>query len=41
MAVLRDYIGYAKANINPKISDEASSCLIEKYVTMRKVQKKN
>ncbi|PAV76550.1 hypothetical protein WR25_13670 [Diploscapter pachys] len=36
MALLRDYIAYAKANIQPRLSDEASQFLIEKYLFMRK-----
>uniref|UniRef100_A0A9J2QAL1 DNA helicase n=1 Tax=Ascaris lumbricoides TaxID=6252 RepID=A0A9J2QAL1_ASCLU len=36
MALLRDYIGYAKTFVHP-IHDEASSqCLIDKYLRMRK-----
>ncbi|KAG8133574.1 hypothetical protein E2320_011368 [Naja naja] len=37
MAVLRDYIAYARNYINPKLSEEASQALIEAYVDMRKV----
>lgn len=29
MAVLRDYIAYARTNINPRLSEEASQALIE------------
>ena len=34
-ALLRDYIEYARQNIHPEISDEASSQLIESYLEMR------
>ncbi|XP_039189639.1 DNA replication licensing factor MCM4 [Crotalus tigris] len=37
MAVLRDYIAYARTYINPRLSEEASQALIEAYVDMRKV----
>lgn len=37
MAILRDYIAYAKEHINPKLSEEASQRLIQVYVDMRKV----
>lgn len=36
MAVLRDYIAYAKEKVHPKLSDEASQRLINLYVEMRK-----
>ncbi|XP_034412048.1 DNA replication licensing factor MCM4 [Cyclopterus lumpus] len=37
MAMLRDYIAYARTYINPKLSEEASQALIEAYVDMRKI----
>uniref|UniRef100_G3Q1D6 DNA replication licensing factor MCM4 n=1 Tax=Gasterosteus aculeatus aculeatus TaxID=481459 RepID=G3Q1D6_GASAC len=37
MAVLRDYIAYARTYINPRLSEEASQTLIEAYVDMRKI----
>ncbi|NWS70670.1 MCM4 factor, partial [Crotophaga sulcirostris] len=37
MAVLRDYIAYARCFINPRLSEEASQALIEAYVEMRKI----
>ncbi|KAM6349614.1 MCM4 factor, partial [Podargus strigoides] len=37
MAVLRDYIAYARCYINPRLSEEASQALIEAYVDMRKI----
>lgn len=37
MDILRDYIAYARENIEPKISDEASNKLVKAYVDMRKV----
>uniref|UniRef100_A0A674PQG1 DNA replication licensing factor MCM4 n=1 Tax=Takifugu rubripes TaxID=31033 RepID=A0A674PQG1_TAKRU len=37
MAVLRDYIAYARTYINPRLSEEASQALIEAYVDMRKI----
>ncbi|KAM6373597.1 DNA replication licensing factor MCM4 isoform 1-T3 [Alca torda] len=37
MAVLRDYIAYARSYINPRLSEEASQALIEAYVDMRKI----
>ncbi|KIH46872.1 hypothetical protein ANCDUO_23071 [Ancylostoma duodenale] len=36
MALLRDYIAYAKANIHPKLTDESSQFIIDKYLFMRK-----
>ncbi|BES92804.1 DNA replication licensing factor [Nesidiocoris tenuis] len=36
-AVLRDYVSYAKENINPTLSDAASNLLVNCYVEMRKV----
>jgi DNA replication licensing factor MCM4 len=35
--VLRDYIAYAKENINPKLTEDAAQRLIEIYVDMRKL----
>nr|QIC49964.1 DNA replication licensing factor MCM4 [Actinia equina] len=37
MSILKDYIGYARACISPKLSEEASQKLIQVYVEMRKV----
>lgn len=37
MSIVRDYLAYAKENINPKLSEEASQKLIQAYVDMRKV----
>lgn len=37
MEVLRDYITYAKENINPEMSPEAKRLLAETYVKMRSV----
>lgn len=37
MALLKDYIGYAKQNIHPKINEEASQAFIEAYVEARKL----
>ncbi|XP_068427083.1 DNA replication licensing factor MCM4 [Clinocottus analis] len=37
MAVLRDYIAYARTYITPRLSEEASQALIEAYVDMRKI----
>lgn len=36
MALLRDYIAYAKANVHPKLTDESSQFIIDKYLFMRK-----
>jgi len=36
MAALKDYISYAKNNIEPRLSEEASQCLVSSYVQMRK-----
>ncbi|CAL2030869.1 unnamed protein product [Caenorhabditis brenneri] len=36
MNLLRDYIAYAKANVHPKLTDDASQFIIEKYIFMRK-----
>ncbi|TKR93676.1 hypothetical protein L596_008089 [Steinernema carpocapsae] len=35
MALLRDYIAYAKENIHPKLDDVTQSSLIDKYLKMR------
>uniref|UniRef100_A0A158R5C2 DNA replication licensing factor MCM4 n=1 Tax=Syphacia muris TaxID=451379 RepID=A0A158R5C2_9BILA len=35
-ALLRDYIGYAKANVHPILDEASAQCLIERYVQMRK-----
>ena len=37
MKLLRDYVGYARAIIKPKLSDEARQQLIHCYLDMRKV----
>uniref|UniRef100_A0A8C6C3Q2 DNA replication licensing factor MCM4 n=1 Tax=Monodon monoceros TaxID=40151 RepID=A0A8C6C3Q2_MONMO len=37
MAVLRDYIAYARSAVLPRLSQDASQALIEAYVDMRKV----
>ncbi|NWR44002.1 MCM4 factor, partial [Regulus satrapa] len=37
MAVLRDYIAYARSYVNPRLGEEAGQALIEAYVDMRKV----
>lgn len=37
MNVLRDYISYARQNIHPRLSKEASTALIEAYVDMRRI----
>lgn len=37
MAVLRDYIAFARGYINPRLSEEASQALIQAYVDMRKI----
>ncbi|XP_057714425.1 DNA replication licensing factor MCM4 [Corythoichthys intestinalis] len=37
MALLKDYIAYARAYIAPRLSEEASQALIEAYVDMRKI----
>uniref|UniRef100_A0A0K0CV10 DNA helicase n=1 Tax=Angiostrongylus cantonensis TaxID=6313 RepID=A0A0K0CV10_ANGCA len=36
MALLRDYIAYAKANIHPKLTDDSAQFIIDKYLFMRK-----
>jgi DNA replication licensing factor MCM4 len=37
MKTLKDYIAYAKAYVQPRISETAGQALIEAYVEMRKV----
>ncbi|KAG8198821.1 hypothetical protein JTE90_007124 [Oedothorax gibbosus] len=37
LGLLKDYIAYARTNINPKLTEEASQALIQAYVEMRKV----
>lgn len=37
MSILRDYLAYAKENINPELSPEAQQRLIQAYVDMRKI----
>uniref|UniRef100_A0A6I8RX95 DNA replication licensing factor MCM4 n=1 Tax=Xenopus tropicalis TaxID=8364 RepID=A0A6I8RX95_XENTR len=37
MAVLKDYIAYARTYVNPRLGEEASQALIEAYVDMRKI----
>ena len=37
MNSLKDYLGYAKRYINPKLSERAGQAFIEEYVEMRKV----
>lgn len=37
MSVLRDYLAYAKENIQPVLSEEAQQRLIQAYVDMRKI----
>ncbi|XP_029971413.1 DNA replication licensing factor MCM4 [Salarias fasciatus] len=37
MAMLKDYIAYARTYISPRLSEEASQALIEAYVDMRKI----
>ncbi|NXO74140.1 MCM4 factor, partial [Phainopepla nitens] len=37
MAVLRDYIAYARSYVNPRLGEEAGQALIEAYVDMRKI----
>ncbi|KAK6058645.1 MCM2/3/5 family protein [Cooperia oncophora] len=36
MALLRDYIAYAKASVHPKLTDDCSQFIIDKYLFMRK-----
>jgi len=37
LALLRDYLSYAREQVQPKLSEEASQSLISAYVDMRKV----
>ncbi|XP_067652856.1 DNA replication licensing factor mcm4-A-like [Haliotis asinina] len=37
MSILKDYIGYAKRYINPRIDEDAGQAFIQAYVEMRKV----
>ncbi|NXO79094.1 MCM4 factor, partial [Sitta europaea] len=37
MAVLRDYIAYARSYVNPRLGEEAGQGLIEAYLDMRKI----
>ena len=37
MKLLRDYVGYARAVVKPKLSEEARQQLIHCYLDMRKV----
>ncbi|CAM4521009.1 unnamed protein product [Caretta caretta] len=37
IAVLRDYIAYARSYVNPRLSEEATQALIEAYVDVRKI----
>lgn len=37
MAVLKDYIAFARTTVHPRLSEEASQALIEAYVDMRKI----
>ncbi|XP_070574384.1 DNA replication licensing factor mcm4-A-like [Ptychodera flava] len=37
MSVMKDYIGYARQYIHPKLSEEASQAFISAYVEMRKI----
>ncbi|CAG9534502.1 unnamed protein product [Cercopithifilaria johnstoni] len=36
LALLRDYIGYARSYVNPLLDEASSRCLIDKYLQMRK-----
>lgn len=36
MSLLKDYIGYARANFHPALNSEAQECLKQAYVEMRK-----
>lgn len=36
LALLRDYIGYARSYVNPLLNEASSRCLIDKYLQMRK-----
>lgn len=35
--MLKDYLGYAKTYVAPKLSEEAGQMLIQGYVDMRKI----
>ncbi|KPP64731.1 DNA replication licensing factor mcm4-B-like [Scleropages formosus] len=37
MAMLKDYVAYARSYIEPRLSEEASQALIKAYVDMRKI----
>ncbi|KAK9953065.1 hypothetical protein ABG768_017091 [Culter alburnus] len=37
MAVLKDYIAFARTSVHPRLNEEASQALIEAYVDMRKI----
>ncbi|RXN24671.1 DNA replication licensing factor mcm4 [Labeo rohita] len=37
MAMLKDYIAFARTSVHPRLSEEASQALIEAYVDMRKI----
>ncbi len=37
MALIRDYIAYAKEMVTPELSEAASQALIDKYLEMRRV----
>lgn len=37
LSVLRDYLGYAREFVHPKLSEDAGQRLISAYVDMRKV----
>jgi DNA replication licensing factor MCM4 len=37
MKTLKDYVAYARAYVNPRISEKAGQALVEAYVEMRKV----
>uniref|UniRef100_A0A671KKR2 DNA replication licensing factor MCM4 n=1 Tax=Sinocyclocheilus anshuiensis TaxID=1608454 RepID=A0A671KKR2_9TELE len=37
MAMLKDYIAFARMSVHPRLSEEASQALIEAYVDMRKI----
>ena len=33
--LMKDYIAYARANVHPKLTEQANACLIDKYVELR------
>ncbi|KAM3720360.1 DNA replication licensing factor [Dirofilaria immitis] len=37
LALLRDYIGYARSYVNPLLDEASSRCLIDKYLQMRRI----